>query len=102
MDEQKKYIDAEEAKNVLLGYADGIGTTAIEYWGEQDKQEMIDAIWYLFFAVQPVKRGRWIWDKHTGTYHCSECGATSPGEDQDGEHIDCPEFCCKCGAIMSE
>lgn len=37
---------------------------------------------------------------HNGYYYCSECGAVSPQEDQDGEYIDCPRFCPNCGAEM--
>jgi DNA-directed RNA polymerase subunit RPC12/RpoP len=46
------------------------------------------------------KEGEWIWDSDTGTYHCSECNTTSPQEDQDGEYIDCPNYCQNCGARM--
>jgi DNA-directed RNA polymerase subunit RPC12/RpoP len=50
--------------------------------------------------AQMPKRGEWIWDSDTGTYHCSECNATSPQEDQDGDYIDCPNYCPNCGAKM--
>ena len=42
----------------------------------------------------------WIWDADTGIYRCSECGGASPREDQDGEYIDCPNYCPNCGAKM--
>lgn len=48
--------------------------------------------------AQLPKEGEWIWNSDTGTYHCSECNATSPQEDQDGEYIDCPNYCPSCGA----
>jgi DNA-directed RNA polymerase subunit RPC12/RpoP len=46
------------------------------------------------------KESEWIWDSDTGTYLCSECNATSPREDQDGEYIDCPNYCPNCGSRM--
>jgi DNA-directed RNA polymerase subunit RPC12/RpoP len=50
--------------------------------------------------AQMPKQGEWKWDSNTGTYHCSECNATSPREDQDGEYVDCPNYCPNCGARM--
>lgn len=50
--------------------------------------------------VKPVVKGEWKWNDDNGYYYCSECGAVSPQEDQDGEYIDCPRFCPNCGAEM--
>lgn len=45
-------------------------------------------------------KGEWKWNDDNGYYYCSECGAVSPREDQDGEYIDCPRYCPNCGADM--
>lgn len=50
--------------------------------------------------AQLPKEGEWVWDADTGIYRCSECGGASPQEDQDGEYIDCPNYCPNCGAKM--
>ena len=44
------------------------------------------------------KKGKWIWDKRTGTYHCSECGHDPLHEDV-GE-IEEYKYCMNCGAEM--
>lgn len=49
---------------------------------------------------KPVTKGEWKWNDDNGNYYCSECGAISPREDQDGEYIDCPSYCPACGAEM--
>ena len=49
--------------------------------------------------VQPVKRGRWMWDEKPtfgnpyGSYICSECGEMSVFKEN---------YCCGCGADMRE
>lgn len=49
--------------------------------------------------VEPErKKGKWIWDKRTGTYHCSECGHDPLHEDV-GE-IEEYKYCMNCGAEM--
>lgn len=50
--------------------------------------------------VVEVRHGEWAWDNRCGLYTCSECGALSPRENQDGEYIDCPAYCHECGAKM--
>ena len=52
--------------------------------------------------VRPVVRGKWEWNDNNGYYYCGNCKAVSPREDQDGEYIDCPNFCPNCGADMRE
>ena len=52
--------------------------------------------------VRPVVRGKWEWNDNNGYYYCGNCKAASPREDQDGEYIDCPNFCPNCGADMRE
>ena len=44
------------------------------------------------------KRGKWIWDKRTRTYHCSECGHDPLHEDV-GELKEY-KYCMNCGAEM--
>lgn len=51
--------------------------------------------------AQEVRHGEWIWDNRCGLYTCSECGALSPRENQDGEYIDRPAYCHECGAKMT-
>ena len=46
----------------------------------------------------PEKKGKWIWDKRTGTYHCSECGHDPLHEDV-GE-LEEYKYCMNCGAEM--
>jgi hypothetical protein len=48
--------------------------------------------------VQPVKRGRWIWDSNApyrehGAYKCSNCGCHSDFEEN---------YCYNCGARMKQ
>lgn len=50
----------------------------------------------LIENVQPVKRGRWIWDSNAphrehGAYKCSNCGCHSDFEEN---------YCYNCGARM--
>ena len=50
-------------------------------------------------SVEPERKpGKWIWDKRTGTYHCSECGHDPLHEDV-GE-IEEYKYCMNCGAKM--
>ena len=50
-------------------------------------------------SVEPERKpGKWIWDKRTGTYHCSECGHDPLHEDV-GE-IEEYKYCMNCGAEM--
>lgn len=49
-------------------------------------------------ATPERKKGMWIWDKRTGTYHCSECGHDPLHEDV-GE-IEEYKYCMNCGAEM--
>lgn len=57
-----------------------------------------------FIKAQPEmeKKGKWYWNHNNGYYYCSECDAISPREDQDGNYMDCPNFCPNCGARMEE
>lgn len=49
--------------------------------------------------VEPERKpGKWIWDKRTGTYYCSECGHDPLHEDV-GE-IEEYKYCMNCGAEM--
>lgn len=58
-------------------------------------QAMIDVVGSVEAAdVQPVKRGRWIWDSNAphrehGAYKCSNCGCHSDFEEN---------YCYNCGA----
>ena len=52
--------------------------------------------------VRPVAKAKWEWNDNNGYYYCGNCKAVSPREDQDGEYIDCPNFCPNCGADMRE
>ena len=52
--------------------------------------------------VRSVVRAKWEWNDNNGYYYCGNCKAVSPREDQDGEYIDCPNFCPNCGADMRE
>lgn len=52
--------------------------------------------------VRPVVKAKWEWNDNNGYYYCGNCKAVSPREDQDGEYIDCPNFCPNCGAWMGE
>lgn len=50
-------------------------------------------------SVEPERKpGKWIWDKRTGTYHCSECGHDPLHEDV-GE-LEEYKYCMNCGAEM--
>lgn len=50
-------------------------------------------------SVKPERKtGKWIWDKRTGTYHCSECGHDPLHEDV-GE-LEEYKYCMNCGAEM--
>ena len=53
-------------------------------------------------ARKRFPEGRWECNDDNGHNYCSECGAASPREDQDGEYIDCPHYCHNCGAEMRE
>ena len=46
------------------------------------------------------KKSKWEWSSAYGYYFCPECHSISPMEDQDGNCIDCPNFCHDCGADM--
>lgn len=50
--------------------------------------------------VREVVHGRWVWNDDNGFYYCENCGATSPRENQDGEYIDCTNYCPNCGGKM--
>jgi DNA-directed RNA polymerase subunit RPC12/RpoP len=67
---------------------------------ELEKQHGNQLTRNIMLTAQIPKEGEWIWDSDTGTYLCSECNATSPREDQDGDYIDCPNYCPNCGARM--
>ena len=50
-------------------------------------------------SVEPERKvGKWIWDKRTGTYHCSEC-VHDPLHEDVGE-IEEYKYCMNCGAEM--
>ena len=55
---------------------------------------------YVAAMKRDRAKGKWKWNDDNGYYYCSECGAVSPREDQDGEYIDCPHYCHNCGADM--
>ena len=91
---------------------------AIEYfmtntnWHDEDGDEIDDAdekrklLEDYFSGVQPVtparKKGKWIWDKRTGEYECSECGCNPiyEGIAFDYSEIDKYRYCRWCGAEM--
>ena len=50
--------------------------------------------------VRPVVKAKWEWNDNNGYYYCGKCEAVSPRENQNGEYIDCPNFCHNCGADM--
>lgn len=91
----KEYIEKEAALEIIQSISppswDAISRTAayceIKYLSPAD--------------VKPVVRGEWIWDVHTGRYHCSRCGELAPlFKDGDDDYIYNPNFCPDCGADM--
>lgn len=48
------------------------------------------------------KKGKWIWNKRTGEYECSECGCNPvyEGTTPDDSEIDKYRYCRWCGAPM--
>lgn len=89
-----EYIDREAARNELIRWCevDNHGLTKSDVHAVMDGLPAAD--------VAPVVHGEWKWDNRCGLYTCSECGALSPRENQDGEYIDCPAYCHECGAKM--
>ena len=73
----------------LKGYVNSISTHWLNEWDTVgvlaaiDKQPTIDA--------EPVKHGRWIWDKRFSDYTCSECHNWD---------LKTPNYCSNCGARM--
>ena len=55
-------------------------------------------------SVEPERKpGKWIWNKRTGDYECSECGCNPiyEGTTPDVSEIDKYKFCRWCGAKMA-
>ena len=91
---------------------------AIEYfmtntnWHDEDGDEIDDAdekrklLEDYFSGVPSVtparEKGKWIWDKRTGEYECSECGCNPiyEGIAFDYSEIDKYRYCRWCGAEM--
>ena len=79
-----EYISREAVINI---------TTETGAWETQNRVRELPAA-----DVQPVKRGRWVWDSNApyrdyGAYKCSNCGS----------HIDFEEnYCYNCGAKMEQ
>lgn len=89
----KDYIEREAVLELLRKWADGYSYIEIE------AASAIRGITAIPTAdVKPVARGKWEWNKDNGYYFCSQCGAASPREDQNGEYCDCPKFCPNCGS----
>ena len=86
-----EYIEKQTAKEKLCSMCRWEGTSNCD-----ECEHPIDDIPPA--DVRPVVRGRWEWNEDNGYYYCSECGAVSPREDQDGEYCDCPNYCPICGA----
>ena len=54
-------------------------------------------------SIEPERKtGKWIWDKRTGEYECSECGCNPiyEGTTPDDSEIDKYRYCRWCGAPM--
>lgn len=55
-------------------------------------------------TVEPIKHGRWIWDKENDKMYCSECGYETDnwGVHQESDPIEwqLPNYCENCGAKM--
>lgn len=46
-------MSRQEAYDILMNYANGIGTTAVEYWSEQeDGQKMMECINVLMYQKE--------------------------------------------------
>lgn len=69
-------------------------------WWNNEEQRTFDQIVDAQPTVETAVHGEWKWDNRCGLYTCSQCGALSPRENQDGEYIDCPAYCHECGAKM--
>ena len=85
------YISREEAINAFcIATADG------------DKADWCVGVIQSIPAanVREVVKAVWEWNDNNGYYYCGNCTAVSPREDQDGEYIDCPNYCPNCGADM--
>ena len=61
-------------------------------------EQFIDVLRHCPEVKLEHQKGMWIWDKRTGTYHCSECGHDPLHEDV-GE-IEEYKYCMNCGAEM--
>ena len=82
------YIEREAAKGCVKEHFDDAIIIALDRISAAD--------------VRPVVKAKWEWNDNNGYYYCGNCKAVSPREDQDGEYIDCPNFCPNCGADMRE
>ena len=83
------YITKSRARAIILKHG---GSGAAPALRDIDREPAADVV--------PVVRGEWIWNDDNGYYYCEKCGAVSPRKDQNGEYMDCPNFCANCGAKM--
>ena len=67
-----------------------------------DAKVAIEALRKLPSVEPERKTGKWIWDKRTGEYECSECGCNPiyEGIAFDYSEIDKYRYCRWCGAKM--
>lgn len=95
----KEYIEREAVLSLKKPFPEthGFITLRRQYFISSEAVERLPAA-----DVRPVVRGRWEWNFNNGYYYCSNCGAVSSREDQDGEYCDTPAFCPNCGADMRE
>lgn len=75
-----------------------VDESAVCYVTSNDADALEMAIKALEQTEPERKNGKWIWDKRTGTYHCSECGHDPLHEDV-GE-IEEYKYCMNCGTKM--
>lgn len=88
-------LESLKTDNSLIMF-DGYGN--LTFTGER----IIEAIKRVPSVEPERKRGKWIWNRRTGEYECSECGVNPTYEQPspDCSEIDKYRFCRWCGAPM--
>lgn len=92
-------ISRQATIDVIKNHADMLWEKHHKSFPESTIMEMIQAL----PSVEPEREhGKWIWNKRTGEYECSECGCNPCYERHtpDISEIDKYKFCRWCGAPM--
>lgn len=84
-------------------FKDLFGLYATEVWAMSEK-DFLEWLNTLTTAAEPVKHGRWVWNKRLGEWYCSNCDRIMNPytvEKSEGEYeMAQPFYCGWCGAKM--